>query len=428
MSHEVLNFAFYTNIGSLGVHNSQACVSNITVRNAVIRESDNGVRIKTWQGGTGCVSGILFENIQMENVLNCLLVDQYYCLSKGCLNQTSAVLVTDLTYRNIKGTYDVRTPPIHFACSDTVACRNITLSEVELYPHEGELMDDPFCWNAYGIQETATIPPIDCLQEGEPQVAAEETKNMPSLQTSLPPELANNVIRLYRECLRRVKYVGHRIVSMGGRRFGTNFHLRFRILEALLFLGFMSAMTVLFVVCGLTISDLFAAIPAFLPTGWALLLACVSNITVRNAVIRESDNGVRIKTWQGGTGCVSGILFENIQMENVLNCLLVDQYYCLSKGCLNQTSAVLVTDLTYRNIKGTYDVRTPPIHFACSDTVACRNITLSEVELYPHEGELMDDPFCWNAYGIQETATIPPIDCLQEGEPQVAAEVSEYTC
>ncbi|KAM1768097.1 hypothetical protein ACFX12_046109 [Malus domestica] len=62
------------------------------------------------------------------------------------------------------------------------------------------------------------------------------------------------------------------IVSMGGRRFGTNFHLRFRILEALLFLGFMSAMTVLFVVCGLTISDLFAAIPAFLPTGWALLL------------------------------------------------------------------------------------------------------------------------------------------------------------
>ncbi|MBA0697412.1 hypothetical protein Goari_020953 [Gossypium aridum] len=31
-------------------------------------------------------------------------------------------------------------------------------------------------------------------------------------------------------------------------------------------------MTVLFVVCGLTISDLFAAILAFLPTGWAILL------------------------------------------------------------------------------------------------------------------------------------------------------------
>ncbi|PQM34054.1 polygalacturonase [Prunus yedoensis var. nudiflora] len=168
-------------IGSLGVHNTQACVSNITVRDAVIRESDNGVRIKTWQGGRAAYP-------------------PYY-------SRTFKWRI------NIKGTYDVRRPPIHFACSDTVACTNITLSEVELYPYEGELMDDPFCWNAYGTQETATIPPIDCLQDGDPETVAEmsqKNKNMPSLQTALPPELANNVIRLYRECLRRAKYVGHR--------------------------------------------------------------------------------------------------------------------------------------------------------------------------------------------------------------------------
>ncbi|KAK4775847.1 hypothetical protein SAY87_023808 [Trapa incisa] len=163
-------------IGSLGVHNSQACVSNITVRNAVIRESDNGLRIKTWQGGTGSVSGIRFENIQMENVRNCIIVDQYYCLSKACRNQTSAVYVTDLAFRNIKGTYNVISPPIHFACSDTVACTNITMSEVELLPHEGELVDDPFCWNAYGIQETLTIPPIDCLLDGLPATVEESSK------------------------------------------------------------------------------------------------------------------------------------------------------------------------------------------------------------------------------------------------------------
>ncbi|CAA2988860.1 uncharacterized protein LOC111365993 [Olea europaea var. sylvestris] len=33
---------------------------------------------------------------------------------------------------------------------------------------------------------------------------------MPSLQTALPPELANNAIRLYRECLRRAKYIGQK--------------------------------------------------------------------------------------------------------------------------------------------------------------------------------------------------------------------------
>ncbi|XP_034915011.1 callose synthase 7 [Populus alba] len=70
-----------------------------------------------------------------------------------------------------------------------------------------------------------------------------------------------------------------KMVSMGRRKFRTDFQLMFRILKALLFLGFMSVMTVLFVVCGLTVQDLFAAILAFMPTGWALLLigqACMS--------------------------------------------------------------------------------------------------------------------------------------------------------
>lgn len=133
---------------------------------------------------------------------------------------------------------------------------------------------------------------------------------------------------------------------------------------------------------------------------------------------------MRIKTWQGGAGSVTGISFENIQMENVRNCVIIDQYYCSNKACLNQTSAVYVKDISFRNIKGTYDVRSPPIHFACSDTVPCTNITMSEVELLPEEGELVDDPFCWNTYGNQETLTIPPIDCLLDGLP--ASEVENY--
>lgn len=62
------------------------------------------------------------------------------------------------------------------------------------------------------------------------------------------------------------------MVSMGRRKFNTDFQLMFRILKALLFLGFMSVMTVLFVVGGLTITDVLASILAFTPTGWALLL------------------------------------------------------------------------------------------------------------------------------------------------------------
>ncbi|KAK7397088.1 hypothetical protein VNO78_18255 [Psophocarpus tetragonolobus] len=121
-------------IGSLGNYNSRACVSKITVSDSIIKHSDNGVRIKTWQGGRGAVSKLVFNNIEMEGVRNPIIIDQYYCSSKNCQNQSNAVSVFNVTYSNIKGTYDVRSPPIRFACSDSVPCTNLRLSEVELLP------------------------------------------------------------------------------------------------------------------------------------------------------------------------------------------------------------------------------------------------------------------------------------------------------
>lgn len=155
-------------IGSLGNHNSRACVHNVTVRDSLIRLSSNGVRIKTWQGGSGSVSGVTFDNIRMEEVRNPIIIDQFYCLGQGCNNQSSAVIVTDIIYSNLKGTYDVRSPPMHFACSDAVPCSNITLADIELLPSVGEMVLDPFCWNAYGDSESLTIPPVSCLLEGLP--------------------------------------------------------------------------------------------------------------------------------------------------------------------------------------------------------------------------------------------------------------------
>ncbi|KAL1544945.1 galacturonan 1,4-alpha-galacturonidase [Salvia divinorum] len=156
-------------IGSLGKHNSRACASNITVRDSVIKNSDNGVRIKTWQGGSGAVSGVTFRKIHMENVRNPIIIDQFYCLTKDCSNRTSAVQVSDIEYSEIKGTYDVRSPPVRLACSDAAPCTNITIADVELLPSRGDLVLDPFCWNAYGEMRALTIPPVACLLEGFPR-------------------------------------------------------------------------------------------------------------------------------------------------------------------------------------------------------------------------------------------------------------------
>ncbi|KAM7481840.1 hypothetical protein LguiB_006423 [Lonicera macranthoides] len=162
-------------IGSLGNKKSRACVSDITVTDSVIKNSDNGVRIKTWQGGSGSLSKVTFNNIRMENVRNPIMIDQYYCLSKRCMNQSSAVFISNVLYQNIKGTYDTRSAPLHLACSDTLPCMNITLSDVDLLPAIGgkHIVLDPFCWNAYGALKTPTIPPVFCLLGGNPKSSQE---------------------------------------------------------------------------------------------------------------------------------------------------------------------------------------------------------------------------------------------------------------
>ncbi|KAG5138328.1 hypothetical protein JHK82_023059 [Glycine max] len=79
------------------------------------------------------------------------------------------------------------------------------------------------------------------------------------------------------------------IVSIERQRFGTDFQLTIRILKALLFLAFLSVMTVLFVVCGLTISDLFAAIIAFMPSGWGIIqIAQVCKVCFKGAKLWDS--------------------------------------------------------------------------------------------------------------------------------------------
>ncbi|KAK8360606.1 hypothetical protein V6Z12_A04G175900 [Gossypium hirsutum] len=116
-------------IGSLGKDNTKACVSNITVRDIMMHNTMNGVRIKTWQGGSGNVQGVLFSNIQVSEVQLPIVIDQFYC--------------------------DKRTW--------------VTLSAIQLKPmQERYHLYDPFCWQSYGELTTPTVPPIACLQIGKP--------------------------------------------------------------------------------------------------------------------------------------------------------------------------------------------------------------------------------------------------------------------
>ncbi|XP_049412364.1 polygalacturonase At1g48100-like [Solanum stenotomum] len=150
-------------IGGLGKDNTKACVSNITVQDSTLQNTMTGVRIKTWQGGSGSVQGIMFSNIHVSDVKIPIMIDQFYCDKRKCGNHTSAVTISGVSYQSIKGTYSYK--PVHFACSDSVPCTGVSLADIELKPSsEKKHFYGPYCWETYGELRTNTTPPIDCIQ------------------------------------------------------------------------------------------------------------------------------------------------------------------------------------------------------------------------------------------------------------------------
>ncbi|KAM5560947.1 putative polygalacturonase [Rosa sericea] len=79
-------------VGSLGENGAYATVENVSVKNCSFSRTQNGVRIKTWQGGSGYAKNITFEQITLHATKNPIIIDQYYCNgAHNCKNKTSAV-------------------------------------------------------------------------------------------------------------------------------------------------------------------------------------------------------------------------------------------------------------------------------------------------------------------------------------------------
>lgn len=126
-------------IGSLGKGNSRSEVSFVHLDGAKFIDTQNGLRIKTWQGGSGLASHITYENVEMINAENPILINQFYCTSAtACKNQRSAVKIEDVTFKNIHGT-SATTAAIQLMCSDSVPCSNIKLSNVFLKLTSGKV-------------------------------------------------------------------------------------------------------------------------------------------------------------------------------------------------------------------------------------------------------------------------------------------------
>ncbi|XP_042520458.1 probable polygalacturonase At3g15720 [Macadamia integrifolia] len=151
-------------IGSLGDPGeySKALVEEIHVSNCEFIGTMNGARIKTWQGGSGFAREITFENCTMSSVDNPIVIDQYYCNGKtDCKNQTSAVEVSKVLFRGIKGN-STREVAIELACSETVPCTDIYLKDIDLRRTDRRYKTTSYCDCVHG-NAISVVPFVQCL-------------------------------------------------------------------------------------------------------------------------------------------------------------------------------------------------------------------------------------------------------------------------
>jgi len=82
-------------IGSLGRRADEREVKGVTVKNSQLIGTDNGLRIKSFpEKFAGGASEISFNNINMTNVRNPIIIDQEYDCDDICLKKVLIVICT----------------------------------------------------------------------------------------------------------------------------------------------------------------------------------------------------------------------------------------------------------------------------------------------------------------------------------------------
>ncbi|XP_004305261.1 PREDICTED: probable polygalacturonase At3g15720 [Fragaria vesca subsp. vesca] len=153
-------------VGSLGVNRSYQTAEQINVRNCSFNGTQNGARLKTWQGGSGYARKITFENITLTDAKHPIIIDQHYCNGKhDCPNSTQAVQVSDVTYSNIQGTSSSM-EAIVFNCTQIPGCTNIVMKQINITSAIAYQNISASCINANGTCST-TVPQVSCLKTNE---------------------------------------------------------------------------------------------------------------------------------------------------------------------------------------------------------------------------------------------------------------------
>lgn len=123
-------------VGSLGKRPDEDNVNGVIVRNCTLIGTTNGARIKTYRASPKLqATSITFEDIIVNNVSNPVIIDQDYS-SKDRI-EPSNVKLSDVHFRNIRGTAAIKNPAIALTCSQAFPCEGVELTDIDIVPVEG---------------------------------------------------------------------------------------------------------------------------------------------------------------------------------------------------------------------------------------------------------------------------------------------------
>ncbi|KAL0295365.1 UNVERIFIED_CONTAM: Exopolygalacturonase [Sesamum angustifolium] len=152
-------------IGSLGKYEGEEDVSGITVRNCTLTNTDNGLRIKTWAPSLSStvVSDVTYSDINVNNVKNPIIIDQYYCPGGSCSHEgESSVAIKGVKFINIRGSSATETS-VNIQCSKSYPCQDIEMRGLEL-TFDGQ-PTTALCSSADGIFQGTDQVPSQCSSQ-----------------------------------------------------------------------------------------------------------------------------------------------------------------------------------------------------------------------------------------------------------------------
>ncbi|GER41962.1 pectin lyase-like superfamily protein [Striga asiatica] len=151
-------------IGSLGRYVNEEDVTGVTVRNCSLINTANGLRIKTLAPSTvsTTVSNVTFEDINLRNVRNPIVIDQYYCMKSSCSHaKDSSIKINGVKYINVKGT--TASPiAVNLQCSRAQPCEDLEFEGMELLTGEGK-PGEAVCSSAHFEYNRANNVPSKCV-------------------------------------------------------------------------------------------------------------------------------------------------------------------------------------------------------------------------------------------------------------------------